>query len=734
MVIDPICGMAVDEKTALSDVKNGETAFFCSEFCRRKFLGLAPIPAARPSSLPYFCPMCEGVESEKPGTCPKCGMALESSGLENEEDTSELDDMTRRFKIGLVFGLPLFLLAMGPMVFPSLHHLVSPGVSRWLELVLATPVVLGCGLPFFQRAWDSLLSRNLNMFTLIGLGTGTAYATSVLALLAPGVFPDSFRHMGEVPVYFEAASTIMILVLLGQVMELRARAKTGTAIRELLKLSPTTAFVIHEGGETEVPLQEVLVGDRIRVKPGGKVPVDGVIQEGRGSLDNSLLTGESLPVEGVPGIPVAAGTINLSGSFIMRADKVGADTLFARILHMVADAQRSRAPIQHMADRAAAVFVPVVVICALTAAITWMGFGPEPRLAYALVSAVSVLIVACPCALGLATPMAVMVGMGRGARAGILFRNAEVLEHLGNVDTVVVDKTGTLTEGRPWVVAVQGLATKEAILRWAASVEIHSEHPIGKAIVRYADEQGITPEPASGFESMAGEGVAGLVAGKKVRIWKMTDSEQAFQKGETLVSVTVEGTLLGTIALADRIRDTTPAAIQTLHDRGVKVVMLTGDHPAAAHAIARQLGIDEVHAGVTPSGKREIIQSLKAKGHHVAMAGDGINDAPALAVADVGIAMGTGTDVAMESAGVVLVKGDLRGIGAAIRLSRAVTQNIRQNLFWAFFYNLAGIPLAAGALYPAFGLLLNPTLAAAAMSFSSVSVIANALRLRRAKF
>ncbi len=731
MVIDPICGMAVDEKTALSDVKNGETAFFCSEFCRRKFLGLAPIPAARPSSLPYFCPMCEGVESEKPGTCPKCGMALESSGMGNDEDTSELDDMTRRFGIGLVFGLPLFLLAMGPMIFPSLHHLVSPRVSRWLELVLATPVVLGCGLPFFQRAWDSLLSRNLNMFTLIGLGTGTAYATSVLAILAPGIFPDSFRHMGEVPVYFEAASTIMILVLLGQVMELRARSKTGTAIRELLKLSPTNAFVIRNNEETEVSLNEVLMGDRIRVKPGGKVPVDGVILEGRGSLDNSLLTGESLPVEGVPMTSVAAGTINLSGSFIMRAEKVGADTLFSRILHMVADAQRSRAPIQHMADRAAAVFVPVVVICAVTSAMMWMGFGPEPRLAYALVSAVSVLIVACPCALGLATPMAVMVGMGRGARAGILFRNAEVLEQLGKVDTVVVDKTGTLTEGRPWVTSVKGSATEAELIQWAASVEIHSEHPIGKAIVRYAGELGITPEPASEFESMAGEGVTGLVREKKIRVWKMPDAGQARQTGETLISVTVEGTILGTIALADRIRDTTPAAIQALHDMGLRIVMLTGDHSATAHVIAGQLGIDEVHVGVTPAGKRDIIQSLKAEGRLVAMTGDGINDAPALSEADVGIAMGTGTDVAMESAGVVLVKGDLRSIKGAILLSRAVTRNIRQNLFWAFFYNLAGIPLAAGALYPAFGLLLSPTLAAAAMSFSSVSVIANALRLRR---
>lgn len=733
MAIDPLCGMTVDEKTALSAVRSGETSYFCSEFCRRKFLGLAPVPASHTPTLPYFCPMCEGVESENPGTCPKCGMALESSGMKNEEDTSEQDDMTRRFRIGLVFGIPLFLLAMGPMVFPGLHHLISPRLSRWVELILATPVVLGCGLPFFQRAWHSLASRNLNMFTLIGLGTGTAYGASVLAILAPGVFPDSFRHMGEVPVYFEAASTIIILVLLGQVMELRARAKTGAAIRELLKLAPTTAFVIRNGEESEVSLNEVLVGDRIRVKPGGKVPVDGIIMEGRCSLDNSLLTGESLPVEGVPGIPVAAGAITLSGSFVMRAEKVGSDTLFARILQMVADAQRSRAPVQHTADRAAALFVPVVVVAALMAGIAWMVLGPEPRLAHALVSAVSVLIVACPCALGLATPMAVMVGMGRGARAGILFRNAEVLEQLGTIDTVVVDKTGTLTKGRPRVVALQGIVKEAELLRWAAAVEIHSEHPIGKAIVRYAGEQGITPEPATGFESMTGEGVSGIVAGRSVRIQKTTGAHPTFQNGESLVSVSVDGAILGTIALADRIRDTTPAAIKALHHMGLRIVMLTGDHSAAAHAIAGALGIDEVHAGVTPAGKWKIIHSLKAEGRRVVMAGDGINDAPALSAADVGIAMGTGTDVAMESAGVVLVNGDLRGIEGAILLSRAVMRNIRQNLFWAFSYNMVGIPLAAGALYPALGLLLSPTLAAAAMSFSSVSVIANALRLRRAK-
>jgi Cu+-exporting ATPase len=723
--------MTVDERTALSAVKEGSTRYFCCEACRRKFLGLPPVvkPSGR-TTLPYYCPMCEGVESREPGTCPVCGMALESSGPGLEEDTTELDDMTRRFRIGLALGVPVFLLAMGPMAIPALAHAIPHGLSRWLEWILATPVVIGCGRPFFQRAWQSLRSRRLNMFTLIGLGTGTAYAASVLALLVPGLFPDSLRHEGEVPVYFEAASTIIVLVLLGQIMELRARRKTGAAIRELLKLAPATAFVIRNGAESEVPLVAVQPADLVRVKPGGKVPVDGVIMEGRGSLDLSLLTGESLPVEGVPGTLVAAGTINLSGAFVMRAGKVGAETLLARIIGMVAEAQRSRAPIQTVADRAAGLFVPVVLATALITAAAWLAFGPEPKFAHALVCAVSVLIVACPCALGLATPMAVMVGMGRGARSGILIRNAEVLEQLGRVDTVVVDKTGTLTEGKPAVNEVVGAAGEAEILRWAAAVEIHSEHPIGRAIVRHAAEKGIAPEPALEFESTAGEGVTGLVAGKRVRVEKAAGAPSA---QSTRVSVSVDGVLVGTIALTDRIRETTPAAIRTLHAMGLRVIMLTGDHPEAAGAVARQLGIDEVRAGVLPAGKWEIIQALKAEGRRVVMAGDGINDAPALAAADVGIAMGTGTDVAMESAGAVLVKGDLQGIARAIRLSRAVMRTIRQNLFWAFFYNMMGVPVAAGALYPVLGILMSPMLAAAAMSFSSVSVIANALRLRGVK-
>lgn len=730
MAIDPVCGMTVDEHTALSAVRKGVPRYFCCEACRRKFLGLPPSPDQVAHTLPYYCPMCPGVESPAPGICPTCGMALESGTPGLGEDTTELDDMTRRFRIGLAFGIPVFLLAMAPMAFPALGHVIPHSFSRWLEFILATPVVLWCGYPFFRRAWQSLRSRRLNMFTLIGLGTGIAYAYSMLALLRPGLFPASLRHGGEVPVYLEAASTIIVLVLLGQIMELRARRKTGAAIRELLKLAPATAFVIHDGAESEVPLESVQPGDLVRVKPGGKVPVDGEILEGHGSLDLSLLTGEALPSEGKPGTQVAAGTINLSGAFVMRATKVGADTLLARIIHMVAEAQRSRAPIQGVADRVASLFVPLVLATALVTALAWLNCGPEPRIAHALVCAVSVLIVACPCALGLATPMAVMVGMGRGARSGILIRDAGVLEELVRIDTVVVDKTGTLTEGKLAVIEVQGEAGEPELLRLAAAVEIHSEHPLARAIVRHAGEKGITPGPALEFESIAGKGVTGLVAGKRVRL----EQDSGAPLGPfTRVSISVDGIQAGSITLSDRIRDTTPAAVRTLHAMGLRVIMLTGDHPAAARMVAEQLGIDEIRAGILPGGKQEVIRALKIQGRRVIMAGDGINDAPALAAADVGIAMGTGTDVAMESAGAVLVRGDLQGIARAILLGKAVMGNIRQNLFWAFFYNLAAVPVAAGALYPVLGILLTPMLAAGAMSFSSVSVIANALRLKRIK-
>lgn len=721
--------MTVDEATALSGEKDGKVWYFCHDSCRRKFLGLPPAPPSdKPHAAAYFCPMCEGVESDVPATCPKCGMALESSGLAASEDTAEFDDMRRRLKWGLCFGLPLLLLSMGPMLVPAMHSMLAPDLSRWMELLLALPVVLWCGRPFFQRAWLSLRTRNLNMFTLIGLGTGAAFAFSLLAMLVPGLFPDSFRHHGVIPIYFEAASTIILLVLLGQVMELGARRKTGTAIRELLKLAPTSAWRVQDGTEREIPLSEVHPGDRLRVRPGGKIPVDGEITEGQGAIDASLLTGESDTLDAGPGTPVAAGTLNRAGSFLMRATKVGADTLFARIVQRVAEAQRSRAPIQKLADRVAAVFVPLVGVAAISTFVIWAWVGPEPRLVFALISAVSVLIIACPCAMGLATPMAVMVGIGRGARAGILIRDAAVLEQLPSVDTIVVDKTGTLTEGRPVVVAFSPADPR--LIQLVASVEHLSEHPIGQAIVRYTR---IDLLPVEQFESIAGGGVSGIVAGQHVVIEKAMPGERdPLDKAQhhTRVVIKLNGTVAGQITLTDQIRATTPAAIQALHHMGLQVIMLTGDSQQAADTVARELGIDQVHAGITPAGKYDFIKMLKAKGRTVAMAGDGINDAPALALADVGIAMGTGTDVAMETAGVVLVKGDLQGIVRAIRLSRAVMTNIRQNLFWAFAYNLMGVPIAAGVLYPWTGLLLNPMVAAIAMSFSSVTVIANALRLR----
>jgi len=679
--------------------------------------------------------MCAGVESATPGTCPKCGMALESSGLTPDEDTTELDDMRRRLKWGITLGLPLFIIAMGPMIFATMHAWLPSPYSRWVEMLLAFPVVLWCGRPFFQRAWLSLRTRNLNMFTLIGLGTGTTFGYSVVALLFPGVFPDSFHHQGVIPIYFEAASTITILVLLGQVMELEARRKTGTAIRELLQLVPPTACLVKNGEEHEIPLNTIQLGDLLRVRPGGKIPVDGEIFEGHGTIDTSILTGESAPVEVIPGDPVAACTLNRSGSFLMRASKIGADTLFARIVQRVAEAQRSRAPVQYLADRVAAIFVPMVGVAALTTFAIWAWCGPEPRWVFAMINAVSVLIIACPCALGLATPMAVMVGIGRGARAGILIRDATVLEQLQQVNTIVVDKTGTLTAGKPAVVKM--VPEDQPLLQLAASVENLSEHPIGQAIVGYAQGKGLHFMPVERFESIAGGGVAGIVGGTHIVVEKATLEDLTSEGGSlqetdnhTHIVIRQNGRLAGHIALSDQIRTTTPVAIKALHQMGLQIIMLTGDNPQAASKVARELGIDQVHASVTPEGKQDFIRALKANGRSVVMAGDGINDAPALALADVGIAMGTGTDVAMETAGVVLVKGDLQGIVRSIRLSRSVMRNIRQNLFWAFAYNLIGIPLAAGALYPWTGLLLNPMFAAAAMSFSSVSVITNALRLK----
>ncbi len=733
MARDPICDMTVDEATGLSATKDGRTFFFCSDHCRRKFLG-EPVAEAPASTAAYFCPMCPGVESERPGVCPTCGMALEHNALAGgAEDEGEWRDMLRRFRVGLVFGIPVFVLAMAPMLFPALHGIMANPAARWAECLLASPVVLWCGWPFFLRAARSLRSGQWNMFTLIALGTGAAYLASAAALIAPDWFPEGYRMHGVVPLYFEAASTITVLVLLGQVLELRARRRTGDAIRGLLKLAPETACVIREGVESEMGVAEVRIGDRIRVRPGGRIPVDGMVIEGRGSVDVSMLTGEPMPVEVRAGGEVAAGTINLSGAFVMEAKRVGPATLFARIVAMVASAQRSRAPVQHLADRVAGLFVPVVVLVALAAFAVWILMGPEPRLAYALVSAISVLIVACPCALGLATPMAVMVGIGRGAREGVLIRDARALETLCHVDTVVVDKTGTLTQGAPVVTGVDPAPGVEAedVLRWAAAVERNSEHPIGRAIVKRA---GVPGAVAEAFESVAGGGVWGTVEGRRVFVGRKPDGSgrvRNAEEGQTVVGVWVDDREAGWIAVSDPVRETTPEAVRALHGMGLRVVMLTGDSEGTARQVAGRLGIDEVYAGVLPEGKRERVDALRAAGRRVAMAGDGINDAPALAAADVGIAMGTGTDVAMESADVVLVKGDLRAIVRAVGLSRAVMRNIRQNLFWAFAYNLVGVPVAAGVLYPVLGLLMSPMLAAAAMSFSSVTVIGNALRLRR---
>ena len=742
MAVDPICRMTVDETpAAITAEKQGRTWYFCCDHCRRRFLGLPgeePASAApRPGA--FFCPMCAGIESDHPEACPKCGMALERAGAVPgaADDDGELRDMTWRFWAGLVLALPVVGLAMAAML-PGqpLAMLVPRGAEPWIELVLATPVVLGCGWPFLVRGWSSLRHRSPNMFTLIGMGTGVAYGYSVLAVLAPGLFPDSFRHHGQVAVYFESAATITVLVALGQVLELRARRKTGEAMRELLKLAPDRAWVVLDGTDVDLPADAIRVGDLIRVRPGERVAVDGVLVEGHGSLDGSAITGESMPVEVAPGEPVTSGAVNGAGSFLMRAERVGAESTFARIVQLVGEAQRSRAPIQRVADRVAAVFVPVVAAAAVLAFALWAWLGPEPRLAWAILSAVSVLIVACPCALGLATPMAIMVGVGRGARAGVLIRDAEVIERIERVDTVLVDKTGTLTEGKPAVAAFRAVAPWAAadVVRWAASVEHLSEHPLARAMVRYAGEQGIRPAGVTEFASEAGRGVRGRVEGRWVCVERAPDDgagEPA--SGHTLVHVSVEGRAAGVFELADRIRETTPQALADLRRLGVAVEMLSGDRLAAAQAVGRDLGIGRVTAGATPATKLERVRALQREGRTVLMAGDGVNDAPALMAAEVGAAMGTGTDAAMQSAGVTLVRGDLRGLVRTLRLGRAVMRNIRQNLFWAFAYNLLGIPLAAGVLYPFTGHGVSPMIAAAAMSFSSVTVIANALRLRRVR-
>ena len=722
--------------------------------CPKCGMALEPLdPAAAPTKTEYTCPMHAEIVRDEPGLCPICGMALEPRTVTlTEESNPELEDMTRRFWVGAILSLPVLLAAMSDML-PGqpLHRFASPRSLVWFQFILSTPVVLWCGLPLFERAWASLANRSLNMFTLIGIGVGTAYLYSVVATFFPDIFPASFRgHGGEVGVYFEAAAVITTLALLGQVLELRARGKTSGAIRALLGLAPKTARLVGtDGGERDVPLDQVKAGDLLRVRPGEKIPVDGVVVEGRSAVDESMVTGEPIPVEKAAGSKVIGGTVNATGGFLMRAERVGAETLLAQIVRMVSEAQRSRAPIQRLADQVSAYFVPAVIAVALLTFIVWATVGPEPRFAYALVNAVAVLIIACPCALGLATPMSIMVGTGRGASAGVLIKNAEALELLEKVDTLVVDKTGTLTEGKPRVAAVIAAepgGDAEA-LRLAASLEKASEHPLAAAIVGAAQERRLQLGKEQGFQYSPGKGIFGVVDGQRVALGNLKlfeelnigadglreRAESLRAEGQTVMFVAVEKQLAAIIGVADPIKRTTAEAIELLHQAGVRLVMLTGDGQTTADTVARKLGIDEVYAEVLPDQKREIIERLQTQGRIVAMAGDGVNDAPALAQAQVGIAMGTGTDIAIESAAVTLVKGDLRGAVKARRLSRATMRNIRQNLFFAFFYNLLGVPLAAGILFPVFGILLSPMIASAAMTFSSVSVIVNALRLNRAE-
>ncbi len=755
-VRDPVCGMSVDPATSRHRFDyRGETLHFCSAGCRTKFaadpkkyLDASKPKTAVPEAAIYTCPMHPQIHQIGPGSCPICGMALEPEVASLDTPSNpELVDMARRFWIGLALSVPPVVLEMGGHLVGG-HGLIDQTLSNWIQLVFATPVVLWAGWPFFVRGWQSLVTRNLNMFTLIAIGTGVAYVYSLIGTIAPDIFPATFRgHGGAVAVYFEAAAVITVLVLLGQVLELRAREATSGAIKALLQLAPKTARRLSEdGADQEVEIDSLKVGDRLRVRPGEKVPVDGVILEGRSSLDESLVTGESMPVSKEAGGKVIAGTLNQSGSFVMRADKVGRDTLLSQIVKMVADAQRSRAPIQRLADQVAGWFVPAVIVVAVIAFFAWALFGPEPRMAFGLVAAVSVLIIACPCALGLATPMSIMVGVGRGARAGVLIKNAEALERMEKVDTLVVDKTGTLTEGKPGVVAIVAASGfQEAdILRLAASVERASEHPLADAIVRAANEKNLDFSKVEEFDSPTGKGATGKVDGKTVLLGNSSflkslgietgslneQAERLRGDGATVINIAVDGRLAGLFAIADPVKQSTPDALKALAAEGIKVIMLTGDNRTTANAVARKLGIAEVEAEVLPDQKGAVVAKLQKAGRIVAMAGDGVNDAPALAAADVGIAMGTGTDVAMESAGITLLKGDLGGIVRARRLSQATMGNIRQNLFFAFIYNAAGIPIAAGILYPHFGILLSPIIAAAAMALSSVSVVGNALRLR----
>jgi len=759
--IDPVCGMTVDPaKTPHHATHDGHDYYFCNAGCRAKFVAdparyLTDAPPtelmeAAPGAM-WTCPMHPEIRQDHPGACPICGMGLEPE-MVSADDTgpsAELIDMTRRFWIGLALALPVFVLEMGGHLVPALHHAIAPRVSAWLQLALATPVVLWAGRPFFERGWASIRTRRLNMFTLIAIGTGVAWVYSVVATVAPAIFPAAFRgEDGTVAVYFEAAAVITVLVLLGQVLELRARERTSGAIRALLNLAPKTARRVRaDGGDEEVALDGIAVGDRLRVRPGEKVPVDAVVEEGRSAIDESMVTGESMPVTKAAGDRVIGGTLNQSGGLVVRAEKVGRDTMLARIVRMVAEAQRSRAPIQRLADRVSAWFVPAVLLVAGVSLVAWSVWGPQPRLAHGLIAAVAVLIIACPCALGLATPMSIMVGIGRGAGVGVLVKNAEALERMEKVDTLVIDKTGTLTEGRPAVtrvLAAEGLEEDE-LLRLAAGVERASEHPLALAIVAAAEVRKLALPAVSNFDSPTGKGAVGTVDGKRITLGNarfldecgidtaaLRERADALRRdGATAIFVGVDGRVAGVIAIADPIKATTPTALAALRSEGVAVLMLTGDNRTTAEAVARELGIDAVEAEVLPDQKSAVVERLQRAGKVVAMAGDGVNDAPALAAADVGIAMGSGTDVAIESAGVTLLKGDLTGIVRARRLSEATMANIRQNLFFAFVYNAAGVPIAAGVLYPFFGVLLSPILAAAAMAMSSLCVVANALRLRR---
>jgi Cu+-exporting ATPase len=752
---DPVCGMTVDPATSKHRFDHHGTAYyFCCAGCLNKFandpaayLGESKTDQADadPNAI-YTCPMDPQIRQIGPGTCPICGMALEPAEVSlDDTPNEELIDMSRRFWIGLVFAVPMFVVAMAPHA-PGFHlnRLIPHEAMGWLQLLLSTPVVAWCGWPFFQRGWASLVSRNLNMFTLIAIGTGTAFVYSVIAVLLPDLFPPAFRNAaGAVDVYFEAAVFIIELVLLGQVLELKARERTGQSLKSLLKLAPDIANRIDADGNDEtVSLEQVAVGDRLRVRPGERVPVDGVVVDGASAIDESMVTGESLPVSKSADDQVIGGTINLSSSFIMRAEKVGRDTMLSRIVQMVAEAQRTRAPIQRVADVVSGYFVPAVVGFAVLAFLAWLWIGPEPAFPNAMLAAVSVLIIACPCALGLATPMSIMVGTGRGAQAGVLIRDAEALERMASVDTLVVDKTGTLTEGRPAVVGIETVdgVDEDILLRVTASLERSSEHPLAQAVVAAARARNLALTEPSGFQSETGKGVTGTIQGQTVRIGngdyvQVSDELLAAadcwrDEGATVVNISIDNIASGIIAIADPIKETTAGALSRLRADGVQVIMLTGDSERTARAVAGRLAIDQVRAGILPDRKAKVVEELRAAGKVVAMAGDGVNDAPALAAADIGIAMGTGTDVAMESAGVTLLRGDLNGIVRARALSRATMRNIRQNLFFAFIYNAVGVPLAAGVLYPAFGLLLSPAFAAAAMSLSSVSVIGNALRLR----